>query len=63
MTFPEFMLYYSLGTKEHLKLAGLYSDPDEPRATREISEESDHERLYNEYLNRQYDESSFMDLM
>ena len=64
MTFPEFMLYYAIGTKEHLKLNGLYANP-ETEETVDLGDpdECDHEQLYEMYHNRQYDPSSFADLM
>lgn len=62
MTFPEFMMYYVIGTREHLKLSGLYVSPNK-RMPPEISETSDHEQIYEYYHNRQFDESSIQDLM
>lgn len=57
-------MYYVIGTREHLKLSGLYVSPEEKEEKRpEISESMSHEQIYNYYHNRHYDESTFADLM
>ena len=64
MTFPEMMMYYVIGTREHLKLTGLYVAPEKRDAIIPVqSDGMSHDALYDYYHNLQYDESSFQDLM
>lgn len=60
--FSELMLYYVLGTREHLKLAGIYVSPTNNREV-SIDEESDHEALYNQYKSRSFDASTLEGLI
>jgi hypothetical protein len=59
MTFPEVILYYTIGINKHLDLNGLGRGkrPIEEKMEQdiEITEDMDAETVYNIYHNRQFD--------
>lgn len=62
MTFPEFMLYYVVGTKTHLKLSGLYAGHGSERKKKEVTEiheGMDPNAIYEYYHNQHFDPGSW----
>ena len=66
MTFPEMMLYYSIGVEQHLKLSGLWcGDKTEAKATPPpvLDESANHQAIWEYYHNQQFDPSTWENLV